>query len=236
MSIEISERDADILPRLQRHIPVHTYIGARTRRTNFASVYVTNFLYMYSRTARVEFEEFGVLVGRKHDLIRPPDQEYSRPDYLRGIIDGDGAIGFTARGYPFISLVTASPFIAEHFCAEIASVCGVTRTARRNRRDGCFNVMVANGPAVELARWCYPWRCLSIRRKAAAAREVGRWVAPNLRYGCARKSWTDEEDAEILSDRTVKELAELLGRTESSVGMRRWRLGRSAGDASQQVR
>ncbi len=226
LTIEVSERDADILPRLQRHIPVHTHIGTRTRRTNYSDVYITSFMHIYSRAARAEFEEFGVLVGRKHDRIRPPVQDFSSPDYLRGIIDGDGAVGFTARGYPFISLVTASSFIAQYFCAEIAAVCGVTRTARRNRRDGVFNVMVANGPAVELARWCYPRRCLSIRRKAGAAHEIGRWVAPNLRYGCARRAWTRDEDAEILSNRTIKELAQLLGRTEKSVGMRRWRLSR----------
>jgi hypothetical protein len=224
LSIEIAERDADLLPRLQRHIPVHSFIGTRTRKTNFASVSVTAYLHVYHRTARAEFERFGVLTGRKSEVIRPPSEEFSRPDYLRGLIDGDGAVGFTARGYPFVSLATASPFVAQHFCSEIEAVCSVKRTARRNGRDGMFNVLVANAPAVELARWCYPHGSLALSRKHAAASEIIEWTAPTARFGHTRKAWTAEEDAVVLSGRSVKEAAALLLRTEQSVNLRRWRL------------
>ncbi len=223
LTIELADRDASLLPDLQRLIPVHSHIGTRTRQTNFQSMYRTAFLHIYSQEARAEFERFGVLVGRKSNIVRPPSEDFCRPDYLRGIIDGDGSVGFTGKGYPFVSIVTTSPFLAQHICAEIAAVCGVERTARRNQRDGAFNIMVASGAAVALAEWCYPPGCLALPRKRTAAREVVCWTAPNNRFGRVQKPWTAEEDA-LLSTCSIAEAAALLGRTKQSVNLRRWRL------------
>lgn len=225
LPIELAERDADLLSELQRHIPVHTYLGTRTRTTNFKTSSTSRFLHIYAQDARAEFERFEVTVGKKSDSIRPPTEEFSRPDYLRGILDGDGSIGFTAKGWPFISLVTASPRLAQHFCAEIEAVCGVKRSAKPNKRDGVCNVMVANGPAVALASWCYPAGSLAIQRKLAIALEVAKWQAPSTRFGRVQRAWTAEEDAVVLSH-SINEAANLLSRTEKSVNIRRWRLSR----------
>ncbi|MBL1078524.1 hypothetical protein JK358_29375 [Nocardia sp. 2] len=226
LTLEISIRDADLLPRLQRHLPCCSSIGSRVRDTNFKTAYVSQRLNVYDQDVRAFFEQCGVPTGKKSAEIRPPAAIYSRPDYLRGIIDGDGSIGFTAQGYPFISLVTASPYIAQHFCAEVRAVCGVTRTARRNKRDSAFNIMVTNTSAVALARWCYPSGCLAMRRKRIAARAVLEWQPPHSGFGRQQTAWTPEEDA-MLAGRSIKESAQLLGRTEQSVNLRRWRLRNS---------
>ncbi|MFI1913580.1 hypothetical protein [Nocardia sp. NPDC020380] len=121
-----------------------------------------------------------------------------------------------------MSAVTASPYLAQHICAEISTVCAVERTARRNNRDGVYNIMVANGAAVDLARWCYQPGTLAMPRKRAAANEILEWTPPTTRFGHTQKKWMPEEDA-ILFDRPIKETAQLLGRTVQSVNLRRWR-------------
>ncbi|AYF74104.1 hypothetical protein D7D52_09755 [Nocardia yunnanensis] len=223
LSLELAARDGAFLTELQRHIPGHSVVRVRTRDTNFRTDYVTHCLEICTQAVRADFERFGVPTGRKSETIRPPTGDFSRPDYLRGIIDGDGSIGFTANGYPFISLVTTSPFIAEHFCAEIEAVCGVSRSARPNKRDGAVNVMIANAAAVALARWCYTPRSLAMPRKSTAAEQVSAWTAPSNRFGHTRKHWTAEDD-EIVLLHPVPEAARLLERSEKSVYMRRWRL------------
>ena len=55
LSIELAERDADLLPRLQCHIPVHSFIGTRTRKTNFASVSVYGTRVSLRRPGNSEF-------------------------------------------------------------------------------------------------------------------------------------------------------------------------------------
>ncbi len=223
LSIEISSRDAVVLTELQRHIPCHSFIGTRTRNTSFRDAHSSSFLHIYSQEARQDFERFGVPVGRKSDIVSSPTGAFSRPDYLRGIIDGDGSVGFTAKGYPFISVVTASPKLAQHICNEIESVCRATRTAHPNKRDGVFNIMVTSGSAKLLAKWCYPPGCLSIPRKRDAARAIVCWTAPSSRFGCARKAWTPADDAVLLNLSNI-EAAAALERTLKSVSVRRWRL------------
>jgi len=102
---------------------------------------------------RTRLLELGLPVGRKSAIIAPPAEPFSHSDYLRGIIDADGSVGFTAKGWPFISLVTASPAIATFTCAEILRVTGTMRTTRPNARDGVMNIMIATDSAVEFARW-----------------------------------------------------------------------------------
>ncbi|MGV9412047.1 hypothetical protein ACWDOP_19210 [Nocardia sp. NPDC003693] len=225
ISIELAERDADILLQLQRLLPCHSLISTRIRDTNFKQGYASRVLEFCAQDVRKEFERFGVPTGKKSKIIGPPTETFSRSDYLRGVLDGDGSIGFTAKGFPFISLVTASPAMAKHFCDEIAGVSGVRRSAKPNKRDSVPNIMVANLAAVRLADWCYPVGALSIARKYAAARAVSEWLAPHQRFGHTMRHWTPEED-ELLGHHTIKEAAALLGRTEQSVNLRRWRLRR----------
>ncbi|MFC8383421.1 LAGLIDADG family homing endonuclease [Nocardia sp. NPDC057272] len=231
ISLELAVRDESVLTHLAAALPCYSSIGHRTRATNFAAHSETATLRFYDRATRRAFAELGVAVGRKATEIRPPLTPYSEADYLRGLLDGDGSIGFTRKGEPFVSFVTASPSAAEFFCRAVRKVCGVERSCRPNRRDGVANVMVLNHAAARLAAWTwYSPDVIGVERKRIAAARVACWSPPPERagrYGALRKRWTAADDSVVLEYGSA-EAAELLGRTVSSVSARRWRLRNGA--------
>lgn len=234
VTLELAARDEAVLPRLAAVIPCYTSIRRRTRDTNFSKAYESVILGFYDQDARRALAALGVPPGRKSRTIAPPPQPFAKADYVRGVLDGDGSVGFTAKGLPFISLVTASPALAKFFCDVVQEVCDVTRTARLNQRDGVANIMVVNMAAAKLAAWA--WHspdAISIERKLNAATQVAAWApdpANAARYGIARKAWTPEED-QLIEEHSIAEAAALLGRTEKSVAARRSRLRGSAARA-----
>ena len=223
IALELAERDLQILVDLHEALPWPTTLTARRRATNFSADYRSRVLHIGVREAREFLLDSGVLVGRKSDRVAPPRGDISTPDYLRGLIDGDGSVGHTSRGIPFISFVTTSDAMAAYFASQIKEVCGVTRTPGRNQRDRAFNIMVTNGPAQALAQFCYYDGCIAIDRKRRAAQEVSQWTAPSTRFGVKRRAWTDKEDAQLLA-MSDPAAAKALGRTLKSVQIRKIRL------------
>lgn len=72
---------------------------------------------------------------------------------------------------------------------------------------------------------------MTIDRKRLAAESVAAWRRPpgmRARPLLGKRSWSAEEDAIALSS-TVKEAARVLGRAESAVVIRRWRLRHADG-------
>ncbi|WP_188113453.1 LAGLIDADG family homing endonuclease [Nocardioides humilatus] len=225
--LELAARDAHVLEEIRVRLPCYGSVRFRTRTTNFRSEYRSATLSFFDQATRKELAAAGVPPGRKSDSIRPPSRTFVAADYFRGLLDGDGSVGFTARGMPFISMVTASPAIAEYVSAVILEVTGVRRNSKPNARDGVHNVMVANVAAARLAAWAWHEpHVIGIRRKREAALKVGAWCpepARAARYGVTRRAWTDAEDEVVLNE-PVDLAAEALGRTVKSVAMRRWRL------------
>ncbi|MEV6218954.1 LAGLIDADG family homing endonuclease [Nocardia sp. NPDC051833] len=232
ISLELSARDDDVLTQVADVLPCYSSIGRRSRATNFADRSETATLRFYDRSTRQAFANLGVPVGRKTRHIGPPAQRFAEADYLRGLLDGDGSIGFTRKGEPFVSFVTASSAAAEFFCRAVRNVCGVERSCRPNRRDGVCNVMVLNRAAAQLAAWAwYEPTVIGVERKRAAATRVAQWSpapAKAGRYGVTRKRWTAADD-EVVRANTPTVAAALLGRTVSSVSARQWRLRRATG-------
>ncbi len=217
---------------MQQVLPWRTSVTFRTRATNFVESSEQATLYLCGLGGRMRFLELGLPVGRKSAIIAPPEEPFSHRDYLRGLIDADGSVGFTAAGWPFVSLVTASPAIAAFFCDEILRVIGAHRTAKPNKRDGVMNLIVTCDPAAALARWLYEDACIALERKRAAAVTVASWTRPaGMRARSAPKRWTAEEDATIVR-MPEEEAARQLGRTLQSVHMRRWRLHQTAASMS----
>jgi hypothetical protein len=227
VTLELAARDQAVLPRLAAVIPCYTSIRHRTRATNFSKKYESAALSFFDQATRKAIAAVGVPPGRKSRIVAPPPQPFAKADYVRGLLDGDGSVGFTGKGLPFVSLVTASPALAEFFCGVIKEICGVTRTARPNQRDAVYNILVVNLAAAKLAAWA--WHspdAISIDRKLDAATQVAAWTpdpANAYRYAITRRQWTPEED-ELLRTHSIAEAAKLLGRTEQSVGVRRARL------------
>jgi hypothetical protein len=227
VQLELSARDADVLPRLAAMLPCYSSIRRRTRDTNFSQGYESATLGFYNQAVRRALAGLGVPPGRKSRTIRPLAEPFAKADYVRGLLDGDGAVGFSGKGAPFVSFVTASKPMAEFYCEVVQEVCGVTRSSRPNQRDGVANILVLNLAAATLAAWA--WRspdAISIDRKQRAAMQVAAWTpdpANADRYNIVRKQWTPEED-QLIRIHSVTEAAKLLGRTEKSVQVRRARL------------
>lgn len=225
ISVEIKAKDADLLRAMQRVIPWRTTITFRTRTTNFAESADSAVLNLCSLEGRSRLLELGLPVGRKSAVIAPPTEPFSHSDYLRGLFDADGSVGFAVNGMPFLSIVTASQAIAEFVAAEILRITGARRTVRPNKRDGVVNLMVANDPAAVLARWLYEDACIALERKQSAAVAVASWKRPQgMRARSAPKRWTAADDAVVMR-LPEGEAARQLSRTVQSVHVRRWRLG-----------
>jgi len=228
VGIELHERDVDVLHEIRRVIPCYSALKRRRRRTNFADDYVSYQLLFSDQAVRIELARLGMRPGPKSLDVAPPKEcgLVSRA-YLRGVLDGDGSVGFTRTGAPFVSLVTASEPMARFFEDQVWQVCRVRRSTQRNTRDGVFNVMVTNVSAALMAGHCWQagdWPVMA--RKASAAAEVAAWKPPPEkagRYGVKREKWTAAQD-ELLFSHPLAEAAEILGRTMKSVSVRRWRL------------
>jgi len=178
VSIEIKASDADLLRAMQEVIPWPTSVSFRTRRTNFVEQAENATLTLCAVEGRMRLLELGLPCGKKSAVIAPPAEPFSHRDYLRGLFDADGSVGFTASGLPFISIVTASMSIAEFVRDEILRITGVQRTVRPNKRDGVVNLMIASDPAAVFARWLYQDACIALARKQAAGLAVAVWRRP----------------------------------------------------------
>ncbi len=224
-AIELSVRDEAVLHSFAALFDVYSRVSYRQRTTNFgphraATWSVSNLAF------RRELIALGLPTGRKAATVAPPEGPVSVRDYLRGLVDGDGSVGFTRTGRPFIGFATASQALAEFFCAQALAVTGAHRTPSRNTRDGVYNLMVAGDPAAPLAAWLYPKGCLALDRKRDAAARVAAWTRPEgmrARPEPGVRRWTAAEDADVFSG-SVREAASRLGRSERSVSMRRVRL------------
>ncbi len=224
ITIELKAADAALLYAIQRVLPWPTSITYRTRSTNFASHHDSATLTLCGLEGRMRLLELGLPTGRKSATVAPPAETFSHADYVRGLFDADGSVGFTAAGYPFLSLVTASLAIAEFTCAEMLRVTGARRTTNPNRRDGVYNVMLTSDPAAKFAAWLYGESRIALARKIEAARAVAAWERPqSMRSRSAPRRWTPADDAVVLGQ-PQRAAAQQLGRTVSSVSVRRWRL------------
>lgn len=224
LSIEVAERDADLLALLAPLLP-GGLLRTRTRRTNFSDCSRTATLSWCRYDVRQAVIDCGMPVGRKDRLVAPPSSLYDRRAFARGFFDADGSIGFTGPGVPFLSLVTKSPIMAAWWTEVLSDVARVERTCRPNARDGVANIMVQADAAIVMARYLYQPGDLALRRKQLVAQDVSSWARPaTMRRVQRRRSWSPAEDARVVADVPVAALALELDRTVKSVAARRWRL------------
>ncbi|MFF4449182.1 hypothetical protein [Streptomyces sp. NPDC001502] len=225
LSIEISERDIHILRDFQALTPYHSSITQRTRATNFAESHTSATWTLCSLEARSAINRLGMPYGRKSMTIKPPRVEFSRRDYLRGVIDADGSVGYTGKGLPFVSLTTASTAVGAYLCHFTKKVTGAQRTIKRNARDAIYNILYTKEAAVELAAHLYYDGCLGLERKKAKAAEIRGWIRPaDMRGAPPRRRWTPKDDEILLQLNDPAAAGVALNRTEQSCSMRLWRL------------
>ena len=223
LSVELSAVDRSLLERFRDLVPFPSSITTRTRRTNFSEQHTSVVWTVCYLEFRRELIALGLPVGKKSQVVHPPSVEFSIVDYLRGLVDADGSVGLTSTGIPFVGFTTISDALKDFFLRSCPPGGRQRRVVSRNKRDDAFNVMVMREAAVELATTLYYEACLALPRKAEAAHRVQSWRRPSGMRKVSSKRWTAEEDR-IALERTVAEAVRLLGRTPSSVTMRRWRL------------
>jgi hypothetical protein len=107
VSIEVSKQDEDILWAFKNLIPFNSSITERVRITNFSNNYKSVIWRVYDKKFRDDLKLWGLPSGCKSELIKPPTCNFSKIIYFRGLIDGDGSLGLTSKGFPFLSLVTS---------------------------------------------------------------------------------------------------------------------------------
>ncbi|WP_433451783.1 LAGLIDADG family homing endonuclease [Streptomyces sp. CA-142005] len=225
LTVEISARDIDLLQKFQKLTPYYSSITERTRSTNFTETHTAAVWSLCSLEARIRINDLGLPYGRKSKTIAPPNVDFSRRDYLRGLIDADGSVGFTSKGFPFISLTTASGAIASYLTEHGRGVTGAERNPKRNARDDVYNVLYMMELAQCLAADLYYPGCLSLERKRAAADSLSTWARPSgMRAAYTARRWNATEDRILLTLNSPMAAAEVLGRTAQSCNLRLWRL------------
>lgn len=224
VQIELKESDSGILEKLNKEILVNSSISERTRKSNFSEKFSSTTLRVYDLGFRNLMFESGIPYGPKSN-VKIPEWAALNPNFWRGIIDGDGSLGSVNDGRCFISFVTKSESMALGFTKLIKFITGLDKTAKRNNRDGVFNLIVFSEDAQKIVSFLNYDSNFSIDRKREKALGVLNWKRPNnlKKKTWAVKRWTPEED-EFIKNYSIEESIIFLKRTKRSIKTRLWRL------------
>lgn len=222
LTVELNKVDKGILYEFKKLIPVKSSITERTRDTNFKQGSESATLTVHDLGFRNFLKSVGCLVGRKDLIVAPPEPLPYPVDYFRGYVDGNGSLGFSQLGLPFVSITTNSDGIKNFVSDFLLQHLGCRKKISRNTRDNIYNIMVMRQGAVDLARLLYLTdNALCLPRKLRIAEALQKWISPFPIKKC--QSWLPEDDTMILT-LPLAQAAQHLKRTEQSIKMRLWRL------------
>lgn len=231
IQIELAARDGEVLELIRNYIPVKSTITSRKRATNFKSDAEYICLSVFDLEFRSTLNELGLPYGKKSEDIAPPSN-FSEPDYIRGLIEGDGSLGVSATNRPFVSFTTQSESMAQYYRKFQERLSKRECATARNKRDNIYNFTCFCESAQAITSYLYYDGCLAMARKKAKAKEVLAWKRPaDIRRRAPSKRWTPEQDQFILAH-GIEESAQKLGRTKRSV---RVRLSRIRNTSSQRA-
>lgn len=221
VQLEVNEKDKDICEKLFHLIP-DSHLTSRERDTNFKNSYKSCAFSNNQLAFRQELIDFGFPTENKTLTASIPSQEYSVVDFWRGVIDGDGSLGFTAKGVPFLSLVTKSENLKQEYCKFLLDNFGIEKKINRNTRDNVYNITVFSEDALAISKMLYKNASIYLDRKYNSYLEIQKWVRTTKKLA-RKKFWTPEEDEYVLTH-TIEESMSHLNRTKSSVKNRKYRL------------
>lgn len=220
ITLEVSIKDKDIVDKLYEAIP-NSSINFRTRDTNFKNNYESIIFANHQKGFRQELIDFGFPLEDKTNIISPPNKEYSISDFWRGVIDGDGSIGFIADGSPFVSLITKSEQLKVSFCELLKNEFNIIKQINRNKRDNVYNITIKNEDALALASFIYKDAFIYLDRKYQKYLEIMQWKRTKAKN--TRRTWTEFE-LDFIQNNSVKDSVIALNRTESSIKNKKYRL------------
>ena len=153
--LEVSIKDGDIIDKLCNLIPDSNQIRYRTRNTNFSNNYSTKIFSNTKKDFRDKLINQGFPTKEKTLNANTPVISYNKYHFWRGVIDGDGSLGFTKTGIPFVSLVTKSEYLKIKYLEFLKEELGIEKNINRNKRDGVYNIIVTRDNAKKLSELLY---------------------------------------------------------------------------------
>jgi hypothetical protein len=223
LQIELGAKDAHILKSFKEMFPsIYSGIRTRKRNTNFKNNHKSCALTICDMDFRNEVNKLGIPYGKKSQVVSPPNGKFCERDYIRGLVDGDGSIGITDRGIPFLSFTVKSEMLKNYLLTVIERKVSERKKLRRNGRDGIYNIMLNRERARLFADWLYYPGCLTLKRKLQKARLVLNWRRPKGLRKSPKRFWESWEDKYLLTH-SINESCQKLNRTKQSVTMRIWR-------------
>lgn len=234
--IKLAEKDIDILNKLENILGTIINVS-RCSRTD--DIIFSKYQYQDYKTVNLTIHDLAfrtaikpyVPVGCKSDIIEPPLElsNFSKQDYIRGLIDADGSIGISKDNRPFISLCISSEKIKEFLIKDIEEVTGLKKYMNRNKRDNVYNIMLNNEIAIQYATYLYQNSNLYLDRKYNEYLAFSKWERSIPKRVGATKKWFPHEDEIVLNNNlSVFQKVEILQRTDRSITIRKWRLQNKA--------
>lgn len=226
VQLELQIRDKYILDKLATILPISSSVTIRKRDTNFAKDYESASWNICNLQFRTELNELGLPYGKKSNSIEPPAAAFSEIDYARGLLDGDGSLGITSKGRPFVAFTTDSEHIAKWWINFAYKHTNFLYSANRNSRDGVFNITASMEKAVVLANILYYDEALALPRKQTKALEVTSWQrseGSRQNISTEKKKWSVEEN-EYIQNHAIGDSMALLGRSKKAITTQLWRL------------
>ena len=207
------EKDINLLEILHNRCPAISNISSRIRNTNFKDNYASVSLTINDRNLAKVLLKLGLPLGKKSKKIFVPNFPLSEIDYWRGIIDGDGSLGFT-NGKPYICLCTINDNIADNFKSFIYKISRSVSKTKKNSRDGAYNIKIVGQRAKEIVEKIYYPGCISLNRKYIIAKNIINFqnIKSNIHF-------SDDDDDYILSH-SLDESIKLLNRSKRSIQYR----------------
>jgi hypothetical protein len=228
ISIELADRDKDILIKINNVFYKRGHITNRTRNTNYKKNYKSTILTICHKDIRDYLKSHGLIAGKKSYKVDIPEN-ISKKNYMRGYLDGNGSLGFTSAGFPFLSITTASTFLKESICDFIYRITGKQKNINPNKRDNIYNIIVNREDAQKVASHLYKDSQIYLNRKYQSYLEIMKWKRPkNITVRKNTKPWFKKEDLYIITHPLSMSM-EKLSRSKSSIKTRLWRLRRKQG-------
>lgn len=224
LTYEIALRDKDIIFKLQKLLSKHVnvFIHQRNRNTNFKNNVDTLSLTIYNLEFRKELNKY-IPYGKKDNIIKPY-RDLIIEDYIRGLIDADGSIGFKKDGC-YCSLCTSSEDIKNYVLDYIKKLLKFEKRLNRNTRDNIYNIVLYNEDAQKYLDKIYGNAKIYIDRKYEAYLKNKKWRRSGKKNIFKKKSWLKwEDDFILLKNVSIEEKIKKLKRTKKSIQVRHWRL------------
>lgn len=118
ITIELKYDDKFTLENMINLFPFPSSLYTRIRSTNFSKNYKTITWNCSRKEMRDWLMSINIPCGKKSQTIKYVQGTFKK-HFWRGVIDGDGSLGFTKDGLPFISLVTASEQLRNDYLEHI---------------------------------------------------------------------------------------------------------------------